>query len=74
MAVKTITIDLEAYERLKGVKRGNESFSETLKRIVPRQIDPDAFLAKLQGRSLSVKTARAIEETVERRANRGRRR
>jgi predicted CopG family antitoxin len=32
MAVKTITIDMAAYELLSAEKRGNESFSKVIKR------------------------------------------
>jgi hypothetical protein len=34
MATKTISIDMEAYDRLKGVQKENESFSQTIKRVV----------------------------------------
>jgi len=33
MVTKTITVTNEAYERLKGMKEGNESFSEAIIRI-----------------------------------------
>lgn len=33
MATKTISLDEEAYERLKGRKKEGESFSETVKRL-----------------------------------------
>lgn len=31
---KTITLDLDAYEKLKGAKRGKESFSSVVKRAI----------------------------------------
>lgn len=37
MAVKTITIDMEAYELLAGARRGNESFSTVIKETIAPQ-------------------------------------
>lgn len=38
MATKTVALDTEAYELLKGQKRGDESFSEAVKRLArPRR-------------------------------------
>jgi len=47
MAVKTITIDMDAYRRLKNAKRGQESFSEVIKRIVPKPVDLEKLFADL---------------------------
>ena len=37
MAVKTITIDMEAYELLSKLKKGNESFSRVIKNILGKE-------------------------------------
>lgn len=34
MATKTITLELDAYEKLRQVKRGGESFTEVVRRAV----------------------------------------
>ena len=34
MATKTITLEMDAYERLRQVKRGGESFTEVVRRAV----------------------------------------
>jgi len=64
MATKTISLDLEAYQRLKVVQRDNESFSQTIKRTIPPPFDLEAYRRRLQTRSLSEKAAEAIEEHV----------
>lgn len=74
MATKTISIDLEAYKRLKGVKRPEESFSEAIKRVVRPAPDLDRLLASLAGPGFSDKTAKAVEEIVSTRSERSRRR
>ena len=38
MAVKTITITTDAYDAIKHLKRGEESFSELFLRIAPKRI------------------------------------
>ncbi|OGV73417.1 MAG: hypothetical protein A3K19_10960 [Lentisphaerae bacterium RIFOXYB12_FULL_65_16] len=47
MATKTISIDLEAYERLRRARMGDESFSRVIKRVVRPAIDLSSYFAKL---------------------------
>jgi len=74
MATKTISIDLEAHRRLSRARRGNESFSEIIKRVVPEPFDLDAWLNSVREHGLSDETARAAERHVATRHKRSRRR
>jgi predicted CopG family antitoxin len=67
MAVKTITIDAEAYERLRSVRKPNESFSQTIKRVVQKPFDLEAWLKKVGEHPLSPQTVKAIEQEVKNR-------
>jgi predicted CopG family antitoxin len=65
MATKTISIDIEAYERLRSVRKDNESFSQTIKRVVKPPFDFEAFRKKVENFSLSDKAVEAIEQHIE---------
>lgn len=62
MSSKTITIDAEAYERLKGVKREAESFSQTIKRVVRPPFDAQRLIKKV--RKLSPATMDGVKRQV----------
>ena len=64
MATKTITIDLEAYGRLKSVQAENESFSQTIRRTIRPPLDLDAYLSRIGVASLSPAAARAVRAHV----------
>ena len=68
MATKTITIDIEAYERLRKHRRDNESFTEIIKRLVPEPIDLEAWFGAIDDTPLSRRAVKAIEERLEERA------
>lgn len=66
MASKNIGIKEEVYERLKAHKRGDESFSETLDRIL-REIDADwrtnaGFLSDEGAADLEGEVARGLQD------------
>jgi predicted CopG family antitoxin len=74
MATKTITIDTEAYGRLKSVKRENESFSQTIKRVVREPVDFRRWLAEIERDPLSDDAVNAVERVVSERRNKQNRR
>jgi predicted CopG family antitoxin len=70
MAVKTITIDLDAYERLSRLKHGKESFSQVIKKYLPAPgSTAEDLLASLDTAEVSDKTLDAVEAAL---AERGR--
>ena len=64
MATKTISLDLEAYGRLKAVQRDGESFSQTIKRTIRPPLDVEAYGARLRALSMSREAIEAVEEHV----------
>jgi predicted CopG family antitoxin len=66
MAVKTITIDLEAYETLARLKKKGQSFSQVIKEHLGRRRGKDLQRA-LEKISLSEGTLDAIEAEIARR-------
>lgn len=64
MATKTISIDLEAHDRLKQAKQHNESFSQVIKRKIAPPFDVDEWIKKVQRIPMSAKFVEAVEEQI----------
>ena len=60
MATKTIRIDLEAYERLRGARVGDESFSRVIKRVIRPAINLNSYLAEVDRHPLGDAALNAI--------------
>jgi len=68
MAVKTITIDLEAYEILVKARKSNESFSQVTKNVLsPETKTARNLLKRLSEIELSEETLDRIDDVIERR-------
>jgi predicted CopG family antitoxin len=55
---------LEAYERLRRVKRPDESFSEAIKRVTGQSFDLDEWLRTIREHPLSEEAVTAIEHQI----------
>jgi predicted CopG family antitoxin len=64
MAVKTITIDMEAYGLLSRVKREGQSFSQVIKEHFGRRPTAAAFRASLGRVRLSEDVLDAVDEQI----------
>jgi len=64
MAVKTITIDVEAYELLARKKRGGQSFSQVIKEHFSSSKKGRDLKAALQETRVSERTLEAIDAQV----------
>ncbi|HEV8579888.1 MAG TPA: antitoxin VapB family protein [Thermoanaerobaculia bacterium] len=67
MAVKTITIDLEAYEALTDHKKPGQSFSQVIKQHFPRRRTGRDLADLLPRVTLSEPTLDAIDKVIEER-------
>ena len=64
MAVKTITIDMEAYELLAAEKRGKESFSQVIKRRLKKNSTSANLLRNLPRLALSRETLDHVDKLI----------
>jgi predicted CopG family antitoxin len=70
MAVKTITIDMEAYEILLKAKKGKESFSKVIKKtFLPQRKTARNLLENLDTILLSDETLDAVDKMVKERSS-----
>lgn len=65
MAVKTITIDIEAYERLSRRKGGGKSFSQVIKEHFPQEgATAGELLEALDRTAIADETLDAVERVI----------
>jgi len=64
MATKTISIDLEAYQRLDLARTRSESFSQAIKRLIHPPVDLSSWYARIDARPLASASTRAIEDRI----------
>ena len=69
MAVKTIIIDMEAYELLAAEKRGKVSFSQVIKRRLKKNSSSANLLRNLHRLTLSQDTLDHADKLIELRTN-----
>ncbi len=64
MAVKTITIDIEAYDTLARHKKPGQSFSQVIKEHFGPRKTVAAFREQLRATVVSERTLKAVDEVV----------
>ena len=69
MALKTISIDADAYEALARAKRQDQTFSEVIKAHFPHRTTGADLERALTGLKVSEDTLDAIEEQIRARSN-----
>ena len=70
MAVKTITIDMEAYTVLSELKKGTESFSQVIKRILAEESKTaERLLENIDSLLLSDSALENVERIIRDREN-----